>query len=244
MRIEKTIDRDSKQKLYVQIYSIIKDKIETGEWPAGNQIPTEDDLCKMYDVSKVTVREAIQELVREGCLKRQQGKGTFVMYSVPNQGLSMRTRLSEDIYGEGVIVNKEVLEMGVRRTPEDVSKFLMADEIYYILSRKYVDNEIFNEEFFIPLFILPDINNEDIRNKSIYDLIEEKGTKKIFRVIQTIEVTKIMEDNVSIPEMKEGYPGLLVSRILTSSDGSPIAYSRLIGSGRKCKFLMEFERIK
>jgi len=244
MRIEKTIDRDSKLKLYVQIYSIIKDKIESGEWPAGNQIPTEDDLCKMYDVSKVTVREAIQELVREGCLKRQQGKGTFVMYSVPNQGLSMRTRLSEYIYGEGVTVNKEVLERGVRRTSEDVSKFLMADEIYYILNRKYADDEIFNEEFFIPLFILPDIDNEDIRNKSIYDLLEEKGTKKIFRVIQTIESTTIMGDNVSIPEMKEGSPGLLISRILTSSDGMPIAYSRLIGSGRKYKFQMEFERIK
>lgn len=244
MRIEKTIDRDSKLKLYVQIYSIIKDKIESGEWPAGNQIPTEDDLCKMYDVSKVTVREAIQELVREGCLKRQQGKGTFVMYSVPIQGLSMRTRLSEYIYGEGVTVNKEVLERGVRRTSEDVSKFLMADEIYYILNRKYADDEIFNEEFFIPLFILPDIDNEDIRNKSIYDLLEEKGTKKIFRVIQTIEITTVMGDNVSIPEMKEGSTGLLISRILTSSDGMPVAYSRLIGSGRKYKFQMEFERIK
>jgi DNA-binding GntR family transcriptional regulator len=94
------------------------------------------------------------------------------------------------------------------------------------------------------LFILPDIDNEDIRNKSIYDLIEEKGAKKIFRVIQTIEVTTIMEDNVSIPEMNGGSPGLLISRILTSSDGSPIAYSRLIGKGSKCKFLMEFERIK
>ena len=78
MRIEKTVDRGSKEKLYVQIYSILIEKIDSGEWPPGTQIPTEDELCKIHDVSKVTVREAIQELVREGYLKRQQGKGTFV----------------------------------------------------------------------------------------------------------------------------------------------------------------------
>ena len=44
MKIERTIDRDSKQKLYVQIYSIIKEKIENGEWPSGTQIHTEDEF--------------------------------------------------------------------------------------------------------------------------------------------------------------------------------------------------------
>jgi GntR family transcriptional regulator len=244
MRIEKTIDRDSKLKLYVQIYSIIKDKIVSREWPAGTQIPTEDELCRMYDVSKITVREAIQELVREGCLKRQQGKGTFVTYSVPNQGLSMRTRLSEDIYGEGVTVNKEVLERGIRRTSEDVSKFLMADEIYYILNRKYVNDEIFNEEFFIPLFILPDIDNEDISNKSIYDLIEEKGIKKIFRVIQTCGIIGIKRNMTSLLHMKEGAAALLITRTLISSDGTPIGYSRLMGSGSRSMIQIEFERTR
>ncbi len=88
MRIEKTVDRGSKEKLYVQIYSILIEKIESGEWPPGTQIPTEDELCRIYDVSKVTVREAIQELVREGYLKRQQGKGTFVTYTLPQLGHS------------------------------------------------------------------------------------------------------------------------------------------------------------
>ena len=55
MMIEKTIDRQSQQKLYVQIYDLIKDKIEKGDWPAGSQISTEDELCKTYDVSKATM---------------------------------------------------------------------------------------------------------------------------------------------------------------------------------------------
>ena len=243
MRIEKTVDRESKEKLYVQIYSIFLEKIENRDWPSGTQIPTEDELCKTYDVSKVTVREAIQELVRGGYLRRQQGKGTFVTYSMP--GLVMRTRLSENIYGEGVTIKKEILERGVKKPSEDIQTSLMTeDNIYYILCKKVVDGEPYIEESFIPLFIVPDIANKDILNSSLYDLIEETGAKKIFKVTQTIEATSVKEDTAIILEMKGGSPALIVSRILNSSDGSPIAYTRLIGGGKKSRVQMDFERIK
>jgi DNA-binding GntR family transcriptional regulator len=244
--IEKTIDRESKQKLYVQIYSILKEKIENGDWPAGTKIPTEDELCKTYDVSKVTVREAIHELVREGCLRRQQGKGTFVTYSVPHLGLVMRTRLSEGMYGEGVKVEKEILEGGVREPSEDIKRFFMTgDEIYHILCKKVIEGESYLEESFILLFILPDIDNEDISRNSLYDLLEEKGTKKIFKVMQSMEVTRIKGDKAVLLKMEEGSPVLVINRILVSSDGSPIAYTRLIGGGGgKSRIQMEFERIK
>ena len=89
-----TVDRDSQQKLYVQIFSIIKEKVEKGDWPVGSQIPTEDELCKTYHVSKATVRMAIADLVRGGYLKKLQGKGTFVTHSVPDLGITMKTRLT------------------------------------------------------------------------------------------------------------------------------------------------------
>lgn len=244
MKIEKTVDRGSREKLYVQIYSIFLEKIESGEWSLDTQIPTEDELCRTYNVSKVTVREAIQELVREGYLKRQQGKGTFVTYSVPHPGLMMRTRLSEDIHGEGVTVGKEVLEKGVKEPSEDIKKVLMTEEsLYYILCRKSVDGESYKEESFIPLFVLPEIVDEDIFNRSLYDLIEEKGTKKIFKIIQTVEITNLQPDSAALLMMKEGSPALLVNRILMSSDGSPIAYTRHIGKGTN-RVQMELERLK
>src|SRR4030067_3604610 len=76
--MKESINRDNHQKLYYQLYEIIKKNIEDKEWGVCSQIPTEDELCKMYDVSRATVRSAIAELVREGYLYRQQGKGTFV----------------------------------------------------------------------------------------------------------------------------------------------------------------------
>jgi DNA-binding GntR family transcriptional regulator len=247
MKIEKTVDRGSKEKLYVQIYSIILEKIESREWTSGNQIPPEDELCRIYDVSKVTVREAIQELVREGYLTRHQGKGTFVAYTVPHLGIVMRTRLSENMFGEEVKVRREVIERGFREVTSDIKKVLITEDadIYYILSRKIVDDEPFNEEIFVPSFILPGLETEEVHQKSLYDLIEEKGTKKIFRVVQTIEITKLQKEPAALLNEMDGASALLISRILVSSDGNPIAYTRLVGPGGGRNMVqMEFERIK
>jgi DNA-binding GntR family transcriptional regulator len=245
MRIEKTVDRGSKEKLYVQIYSIFLEKIVSGEWPDGAQIPPEDELCRMYEVSKVTVREAIHELVREGYLRRQQGKGTFVTYSITHPGILVRTRLLGTMHGEEVTVKKEILEKGVREPSDEVKGVLMTEEdVYCVSTRKIINGDCYHEEFFIPLFILPDIDKQNLNDRSIYDLIEEKGTKKIFKVIQKIEIAILEESLAAVLRMGKGAPALLVSRIHNSVDGTPIAYSRLIGGGREHKLQMEFERIK
>ena len=64
--------------LYLQLEQVIKSKILVGEYMPGDQIPTEKDLCNTYEVSSVTARQAILNLVNEGLLIRKQGKGTFV----------------------------------------------------------------------------------------------------------------------------------------------------------------------
>ena len=246
MKIEKTVDRGSKEKLYVQIYSIVLEKIESGEWVSGDRIPPEDELCRIYDVSKVTVREAIQELVREGYLMRHQGKGTFVTYTMSHLGIVMRTRLSENIFGEEVKERREVIERGLRGAASDIKKFLIAEagDIYYILSRKVVDNKPVREEIFIPSYVLPGVETKEISERSLYDLIEEKGTKKIFRVVQTIEITSLGKDDAALLDATEGACALRVGRTFISSDGSPIAYTTLVGGGEGNKIQMEFERIK
>ena len=65
------IDREDHQKLYLQLFAILKKKIESSEWSVGSQIPTEEELCKLFNVSRATVRTAVLELVRQGYLKRQ-----------------------------------------------------------------------------------------------------------------------------------------------------------------------------
>ncbi|MFA4827785.1 MAG: GntR family transcriptional regulator, partial [Thermodesulfovibrionales bacterium] len=89
------VHRENSQKLYIQLENIFKNKIGDKKWSVGSQIPTEEELCKIYGVSKAPVRAAILELVRQGYLMRQQGKGTFVCKKVISEGLTMLTSFRE-----------------------------------------------------------------------------------------------------------------------------------------------------
>jgi GntR family transcriptional regulator len=249
MLTEKTVDRDSLQKLYVQMYTILKEKIESREWPNGSQIPTEDDLCKTYDVSKATVRNAVSELVRSGHLRKQQGKGTFVTYTKQDLGVTMKTKLTEDMFGEGVKAKKELLDKGLKEPSDEMRSILRVNgneqDLFYILCRRVVNGETaYLEESYVRRSVFPGIEHEDVCRVPFYELIQEKGAKKILKVVQTIEVSEARGEAASLLKLPEGAPALLLHRLLIGSDATPIAYTRLLGIGKKYKIMTEFERIK
>ncbi len=249
---EKTVNRESLQKLYVQMYAIIKEKIETGAWPNRAQIPTEDELCRTYDVSKATVRMAVAELVRSGHLRKQQGKGTFVTYASHDQSVTMKTKLTENMFGEGVSAKKEVLAKRMQEPSDEMRTVLNITQnrdepaaLYYILCKRVVNGETaYIEESYVPPAMLPTIEQEDVCRRPLYDLIQEKSENKISKVVQTIEVAEAKKDAAALLRVYEGAPVLLLHRLLIGSDSRPIAYTRLLGAGKKYKLMTEFERIK
>lgn len=246
MQSESTIDRESRQKLYVQIYGILKEKIERCEWPVSAQIPTEDELCRAYNVSKATIRIAISELVRDGYLRKQQGRGTFVAVSMPHLGMALRTIFTEEMYGEGVKGRKEVLVQGVKEPPEDVRSHLrFGEDIFCVLLKRLIDDTpAYVEESYVPLKVFPDVASEDIGRASLFCLIQDRALKKIFKVVQTIEIAQLSGDIPAILSVPQGSHGLVMHRLLLGSDGEPIAYTRLTGTATKYKIQTEFERIR
>ncbi len=241
MMTDKTVDRESQQKLYVQMISIVKEKIEQREWPAGSQIPTEDELCRIYHVSKATVRMAIAELVRDGYLRKFQGKGTFVSQCLPELGITMKTLLTEDIFGEGVITRKELLVRGTREPAEDIKAHLRTDgKIHYILCRRVVNGEAaYIEESFVPYNVVPDIEHADVCQTPFYEMIQERSARKIQKVVQMIEIADMDGEAAAILKNGNGSSVLLLHRLLVGADGRPLAYTRLMGGGRKYKLQTE-----
>jgi DNA-binding GntR family transcriptional regulator len=158
----------------------------------------------------------------------------------------MKTRLTENMFGEGVSGKKEVLVKGLKEPAEDVRAYLKSDEkkVFYILCKRVVEGApAYLEEFFIPPGMFPDIEEEDLCHMSFYELMQQGASRKIAKVIQTVEITGLQGDTAKILRTVEGTPGLLLHRLLVSGDGIPVAYTRLTGSGQKYKLQTELERI-
>jgi GntR family transcriptional regulator len=175
-----------------------------------------------------------------------QGKGTFVTSVLPVVGVAMRTIFTEEMFGKEVKAEKEILFRGIKEPAGDVRGYLATDDqIYQILCRRLVNREpAYLDESFIPMRMLPGVEDLDIASMSLYAVLQERGLKKIFRVIQTIEVQLAGTDQASHLDLAAGVPVLAVHRLLLSSDNTPVGYTRFLGRSDRYKFQTDFERIR
>jgi GntR family transcriptional regulator len=158
----------------------------------------------------------------------------------------MRTLFTEEMFGKEVKVDKRILSKGTKIPPSGVSGYLKTDDrIYHVLSKRVVNGEpVYLEESFIPYRLVPDMENLDFSRCSLYSILQEKGIKKIFKVVQTIEISQVRGENAKHLDVKAGVPVLVVHRLLLSSDNTPVAYTRFLGRSDRYKFQTEFERIR
>ncbi len=243
--MEKIIDRDDSQKLYVQLYKILKEKIDSGEWQVDSQIPTEEELCKVYDISKATVRLAIAELVRQGYLKRQQGKGTFVCKRVIAEGLSMITGFKELMLEAGVKFTTQVLAQTMMMSTDDLDIKLDVSEDRHIICIKrlrLVDDEpVLIQETYIPHYICPGLLDENLEVDSLFKLLENKYGIKITKVKDYIGIAYLTPDEGRLLGLPAGSAALLLEQHFYSGENQ-IKYTRSIKRPDRFKFFVELDR--
>lgn len=239
------IDRENHQKLYIQLYEIIKKKIENNEWAVGSQIPTEQELCKMFNVSRATVRTAILELTRLGFLKRQQGKGTFICKKSVSEGLTMLTSFRELMFEEGLTFSTNVLARTVIMPVDDLGIKLDIPpdkHIIYIKRLRLVDSEpVLLQETYIPYHLCPLLLEEDIEHTSLFESLEKKYGIKITKVKNYVEIAHLKTDDARLLGLPEGSAALLLTQHFYSGE-TQIMYTCSVKGSDRFKFLMDLER--
>lgn len=127
------IDSTNKIPLYLQLKTMILDKINAGEWEPGHMLPTESDFQDMLGVSRATVRHALEDLEHEGYIIKKQGKGTFIAPEKLSYHLPKLTSFSEDMRQKGYVPGSITLELEIIRNEAVAEKMNMppqADILY------------------------------------------------------------------------------------------------------------------
>lgn len=221
------IDKKSPVPAYFQLKNIILDKIKSGEYQAGSLIPSERELSENLGISRMTARQAINQLASENYLVREKGKGTFVNKIKFEQRNIMS--FSETVKRLGMVPVTRVLEFSQEKECFDVKQALDLEPEQKIFRVKRLrladDTPIAVEEVFIPEKLCPDINKLDL-TKSLYDLLKTTYSIDISHVDNNIEAIKADKENRRLLMLESGVPVLKISGISYTKESKKLFYER------------------
>lgn len=233
---------------YYQLASILRKRIENGEFKAHDPIPSERQLDEQYNLSRPTIRQAIDLLERQGYLYRLHGKGTFVSPPKLQKGILELTSFSEDMRSRGLEPGHRILEFGCVKAKGDVARQLGLvegeDEVLRIKRLRSGDNTpIGLQDSYLYLPEGQTITREEIEVRgSIYAILQEKFGLFPTEADETLEVTLATPEEAALLEVPEGSPLLLNERTLWSQNRQAIEFVKILYRGDRYKYTVRLTR--
>lgn len=203
-----SIDKYSKTPLYEQLKTSILSALNNGHLKPGDKLPTEEAICKMFGVSRVVVKQAYNDLLNDGRIKRERGRGTFVK-EIDNRGLFMQKMysFSEEMHilnkvPETIVIKAEIMDF--RADIFSDLNLSPSEQCFYLERIRYADGEIFNYTInYLPLRRFPDLQRYDFGQNSLYHILKtEYNIKPIWakRSIQAQTASKSISEYLGIKE--------------------------------------------
>lgn len=239
------IDKHSPLPLYFQLEEQIKKSIESEELQPGDTLPSERELSENYQISRMTVRQAITNLVNKGYLYREKGKGTFVSSQKFEQNLQGLTSFTEDMKARSLVPGSKLLHFEIYPAEEEIKQRLCLDEeelIYKIKRLRLANDEpIAVETSYLPVKLIPGLT-PDILGKSLYTYIENELQLSIGHAAQTVEAAIVSEEDRKHLNIHKGVPVLLIQRETFLEEGTPLEVVKSSYRADRYKFKIDIER--
>jgi GntR family transcriptional regulator len=232
---------------YHQLARILREKIQSGEWEPQSAIPSERQLEQQYRISRPTIRQAIELLIREGYLYREHGKGTFVMPQKLQKGLLELTSFSEDLLKRGIKPGQVVRSLIREIPPETISRKLdmpTDGKVLRIERIRLGDGiPIGLQTSYLALEESQVISQEEMENAgSLYIILQEKFGILPWAADETLEVTLASPEEARLLQIEEGCPLLLNERVLWSQDRKAVEYVKILYRGDRYRYTMRLTR--
>lgn len=211
--------------LYLQVKSILKDRILHGTYPINELIPSEPQLEQEFQVSKITVRNAIQELVQEGYLEKGSGKGTRVIRNTSTSKLSKRKSFTEVLVEEGHRIRKKILSSLTVDNPADSEQYrLFGSQCLFVERMYYLDDVPYIYYSHYISIHAGELEPVDLDEQSLYGLLEDLELAPVhFR--DQFEIAVAPSEVAELLQIEPHIPLLRRSRYSREQSGAVIEYS-------------------
>ena len=208
--------------LYFQVENYVREKILTGEWAIGTQIPTEIQLMEMFRISRQTLRHAISDLVNEGLLERRQGQGTFVRNTSPYESDPTRIEISA-MAGH----THRVISIEQRQSTEELCRLLNVDReeqftvityLHYSMSRNVILNLSIS---YMPASRFPDVAQHYFKD-SVYTMAQKIYGIHVRYANSTLRAVALDEVLAHHLEVAADTPIIEVQKVFHDNEDEPI----------------------
>lgn len=234
---------EKNQSLHAYIKQELLQRIKTNQYKKGEKIPPELELCKDFNVSRTTVRTALNQLTLEGYLVRQQGSGTYVADEKVKQTLTQTVkRYSDQLAVQGKVSDINVLDISVIAADEMITSSLnvnIKDPIQRIERVRKANGQPTQYEIaFIPWSIASGITYTDAET-SLYKSLKEKFNVFIAKTYENMEITFADDQICKYLECEPGLPCFYIETIAEDEKGRKIEFSKSFFRGDKTNFTIE-----
>ncbi|MFD1485506.1 GntR family transcriptional regulator [Lacticaseibacillus baoqingensis] len=228
--------------VYIQIHNKIRQDIEAGKWQIGDRIPSERDLAVVFNVSRMTLRQAIQTLVDEGILERRIGAGTFVANQKVQEKVSGVTSFTDVMIAQGKQPSSRTISYHIAKPSLSESEKLHLDDGAQVLRMervRYGDAiPISFEVATVPYDLVKDFSKSEV-TKSLYHALESKGGFVLGGAQQMVSAMLASERIAEYLEIKRGSAILRLRQVSFLQDGRPFEYVRTQYVGERFEFVLE-----
>jgi GntR family transcriptional regulator len=245
-RSQVAVTKRSPIPLYYQLAELIRERIRSGELAPGDQLPADRELAEQAGISRMTARQAVAYLVRDGTLVVKPGVGTFVAApKLTYDGLHL-LGFTEETMRHGGAVASRVLEQTITLPPHAVAAALgLADDeqtVKIVRLRAAGDTPVLLETSYVPARRCPGLEDEDLEPQSLYLLLELRYGLRLARARQTVEATVANAYESDLFGVDAGAPMLLLEGVTYADDDRPTEYFRAVYRADRIRIELESRR--
>lgn len=224
------VDKNLQTPLYIQLIDIIKEMIKNNELQAGHYLMSERDICKIQNISRMTVNKAIINLVNEGILERRQGKGTFVSYKKQKLTYEKMQSFTEIAEEKKLKVKNKILKFKLEKPSNTVKEYLQLDNdsslVFQIERIRFIDEDpTILEKIYIPQHMCPNLSEEIINKTSLYKLYREKYMHKTQRAKQVINPIALDKSHSKLLNVDLDSLALKIDRVVFTDKEEVLEYT-------------------